>query len=59
MASQDIRLQEVPLPEVGLGLALVSAEWCGICRSDLHEYLIDNGNPSCMTVRDFSSLSTP
>jgi hypothetical protein len=56
---RDIRVQEVPLPEPGPEQVLVSVEWCGICGSDLHEYLIGNGHPNCMTVSDFSSLSIP
>ena len=50
---RDVRVQEVPLPEPGPGQALVSVERCGICGSDLHEYLIGNSHPSCMTVGDF------
>ena len=52
---RDVRVQEVPLPEPGPGQALVSVEWCGICGSDLHEYLIGNGHPSYMTVGDLSA----
>jgi threonine dehydrogenase-like Zn-dependent dehydrogenase len=37
---RDIRVEEVPVPEPGPGQALTSVEWCGLCGSDLHEYLI-------------------
>lgn len=36
---KDIRLEQVPVPEVGAGECLVEVEWCGICGSDLHVYL--------------------
>lgn len=35
----DIRVDEVPEPQVRPGTVLVEVEWCGICGSDLHEYL--------------------
>src|SRR3712207_8950309 len=35
----DIRVEEVPEPEVRPGTVLVEVEWCGICGTDLHEYL--------------------
>jgi (R,R)-butanediol dehydrogenase/meso-butanediol dehydrogenase/diacetyl reductase len=34
----DIRVEEVPEPEVRPGTVLVEVEWCGICGTDLHEY---------------------
>ncbi len=37
---RDIRISEVPSPKVKDGEVLVKIEWCGICGSDLHEYLI-------------------
>jgi threonine dehydrogenase-like Zn-dependent dehydrogenase len=36
---KDIRVDDVALPELTPGKALVEVEWCGICGSDLHEYL--------------------
>lgn len=36
---RDIRLEDVPVPAVGPGECLVEVEWCGLCGSDLHEYL--------------------
>ncbi|GAA2851320.1 2,3-butanediol dehydrogenase [Streptosporangium fragile] len=35
----DIRVEEVPEPEVRPGTVKVRVEWCGICGTDLHEYL--------------------
>ncbi|CAK3858709.1 chlorophyll synthesis pathway [Lecanosticta acicola] len=36
----DIRIDEVPEPIAKHGQVLVDVAWCGICGSDLHEYLI-------------------
>jgi (R,R)-butanediol dehydrogenase/meso-butanediol dehydrogenase/diacetyl reductase len=35
----DIRIEDVPEPEVGLGQVEVTVDWCGICGTDLHEFL--------------------
>ena len=35
----DIRLEQVPEPEVRAGHVKVKVDWCGICGTDLHEYL--------------------
>ncbi|MHA6794135.1 2,3-butanediol dehydrogenase [Pseudonocardia bannensis] len=35
----DIRIDEVPDPQVGPGQVEVAVDWCGICGTDLHEYL--------------------
>jgi len=35
----DIRIDAVPEPTVGPGQVKVDVEWCGICGTDLHEYL--------------------
>lgn len=35
----DIRIEEVPETKVGPGQVEVSVDWCGICGTDLHEYL--------------------
>ena len=39
-AARDIRVEDVPVPDVGAGTVLVDVEWCGICGTDLHEYLV-------------------
>lgn len=36
----DIRIEDIPVPEVAPGTVLIDVEWCGICGTDLHEYLI-------------------
>jgi len=35
----DIRIDEVPEPEPGPDQVKVAVDWCGICGSDLHEFL--------------------
>lgn len=35
----DIRVVDVPEPEAKDNEVLVDIEWCGICGSDLHEYI--------------------
>lgn len=35
----DIRLDGVPDPVVGAGQGEVTVDWCGICGTDLHEFL--------------------
>lgn len=34
----DIRIEEIPEPELREGTVAVDVAWCGICGSDLHEY---------------------
>jgi len=36
---RDIRLEDVPEPDVRPGNVKVKVDWCGICGTDLHEYL--------------------
>ncbi len=36
---KDIRVEDVPEPQVRPGTVKVQVEWCGICGTDLHEYL--------------------
>ena len=38
-AAGDIRIDDIPTPEVNPGQVLIDVEWCGICGSDLHEYI--------------------
>jgi (R,R)-butanediol dehydrogenase / meso-butanediol dehydrogenase / diacetyl reductase len=35
----DIRIDDIPEPLVRPGAVKVEVEWCGICGTDLHEYL--------------------
>ncbi|MBD7996363.1 2,3-butanediol dehydrogenase [Arthrobacter sp. Sa2CUA1] len=35
----DIRIDDVPEPEVAPGTVGIDVAWCGICGTDLHEYL--------------------
>lgn len=34
----DIRIEDIPEPEVSAGTVGVDVAWCGICGTDLHEY---------------------
>ncbi len=36
---RDLRVEEVPEPDQGRGEVKVKVKYCGICGSDLHEYL--------------------
>lgn len=36
---QDIRLDKIPVPSVKPGQVKIAPKFCGICGSDLHEYL--------------------
>jgi (R,R)-butanediol dehydrogenase/meso-butanediol dehydrogenase/diacetyl reductase len=36
---KDIRLEDVAEPEIRPGSVKVKVDWCGICGTDLHEYL--------------------
>lgn len=38
--ARDIRISSVPTPTPKLNQVLVAIEWCGICGTDLHEYLV-------------------
>ncbi|ORC22092.1 2,3-butanediol dehydrogenase [Rothia nasimurium] len=37
--NKDIRIENVEEPTVGAGEVLIKVAWCGICGTDLHEYL--------------------
>jgi (R,R)-butanediol dehydrogenase / meso-butanediol dehydrogenase / diacetyl reductase len=36
---RDLRLDDIPEPEVAPGTVGIAVDWCGICGSDMHEYL--------------------
>lgn len=38
--NHDLRVEDVDIPEPGASQVQLAIEWCGICGSDLHEYLI-------------------
>ena len=46
---KDIRVVDVPAPKPAEHEALIAVEWCGICGSDLHEYLHGKEEPSSHT----------
>lgn len=35
----DIRIEDIPEPELQAGSVAIDVAWCGICGTDLHEYL--------------------
>lgn len=37
--AKDVRVDQVPIPKVKAGWVVLKPEYCGICGSDLHEYL--------------------
>jgi (R,R)-butanediol dehydrogenase/meso-butanediol dehydrogenase/diacetyl reductase len=53
--NRDVRVDDIPEPEVVPGSVKIAPEWCGICGSDLHEFLIGPetipaaGNPHPIT----------
>ncbi len=51
---KDIRVEEVEEPEVIKGNVKIEVKWCGICGSDLHEYL---GGPIFIPVGQPHPLS--
>jgi (R,R)-butanediol dehydrogenase / meso-butanediol dehydrogenase / diacetyl reductase len=36
---KDIRIEDIPEPDLLPGTVMVDVAWCGICGTDLHEYL--------------------
>lgn len=38
-AQKDVRIEDVPEPVTRPGTAKIKVAWCGICGTDLHEYL--------------------
>ena len=36
---KDIRVEDIDAPVAGKGQVLIDIAWCGICGTDLHEYL--------------------
>ncbi|MBF0809158.1 2,3-butanediol dehydrogenase, partial [Rothia nasimurium] len=37
--NKDIRIEDIDEPAAGAGEVLIKVAWCGICGTDLHEYL--------------------
>lgn len=53
--NRDVRVDDIPEPDVRPGTVKIAPEWCGICGSDLHEFLVGPetipavGNPHPIT----------
>lgn len=43
---KDVRIEDVPIPVPGPGECLIEVEWCGICGTDLHEYVAGMVSPT-------------
>ncbi len=50
----DVRVEEIKEPKVEKGTVKIKVKWCGICGSDLHEYL---GGPIFIPVENPHPLS--
>ena len=52
--ARDVRLEDVPEPEIWPGSVKVKVDWCGICGTDLHEYpagpIFPAGSPCSRTA---------
>lgn len=44
----DVRLEEMPVPDIGPGEMLVQVEVCGLCGSDLMEWYADSKAPAVL-----------
>lgn len=51
---KDVRVEEIDEPKVTTGSVKIKVKWCGICGSDLHEYL---GGPIFIPVGQPHPLS--
>lgn len=38
--NRDVRIDDIPEPDCRPGCVKIAPEWCGICGSDVHEYLV-------------------
>ncbi len=45
---QDIRVEEVPVPNIGPGELLVQSKACGLCGSDLMEWYVEKKAPEVL-----------
>ena len=44
----DVRLEEVEVPRIGMGEILVQVEMCGLCGSDLMEWYVREKAPTVL-----------
>ncbi len=47
-ARQDVRVEEVPVPQIGPGELLVQTKACGLCGSDLMEWYVEKKAPEVL-----------
>lgn len=53
-APHDLRVEDVPVPEVGPADLLVEVAWCGVCGSDLHVIIEGWGKPGTIGGHEWS-----
>lgn len=53
-SKRDVRVEEIPEPQVIAGSVKIKVKWCGICGSDLHEFI---GGPIFIPVGQPHPLS--
>lgn len=51
---RDIRVKDVPVPELAVGEVLIKIEYCGICGSDLEAYRTGHYEPETIIGHEFS-----
>jgi threonine dehydrogenase-like Zn-dependent dehydrogenase len=49
-AKGDIKVVDIEEPKLKDGEVLVEITWCGICGSDLHEYIIGSAHRQTIKV---------
>lgn len=53
-APHDLRVEQVPVPDVGPDDLLVEVAWCGVCGSDLHTIIEGWGRPGSIGGHEWS-----
>lgn len=47
----DLRYEDIPVPELGKGQVKIRPSWVGICGSDLHECTYAQVASQCLVVK--------
>ena len=58
-ARKDIRIEDIPEPELRAGAVKIDVAWCGICGTDLHEYLEGPSSARRPAIRTRSRTRNP